>query len=101
MKQCDTCWIPEGQLRLYGYDATPCGGYRPSDSFSSRSECLDYAEWASTRFMVASSRVLSGDTGMAALASASDMVRWRPEEYRRKVDPARRAPAYVLILDLT
>ena len=72
---------------------------------------LDYAEGASTRFMVASGGVLSEgyghdgpgvylgngqteaylkDMGMAALASAWAMARRRSKEYRRKVDAATR-----------
>ena len=48
---------------LWACGATPCGGSRPSDSFLSRSEGLDHAEGASTRFMVASGGVLSEGYG--------------------------------------
>ena len=47
--------------RLCG--ATPCGGSRPSDSLMPRSKWLDYAEGASTGFMVASGGVLSEGYG--------------------------------------
>ena len=40
-----------------------CGGSRPSDSFLPRSEGLDHDEGAPTRFMVASSGVLSEGYG--------------------------------------
>ena len=46
-----------------GIGATPCGGSRPSDSFLSRSEWLDHAEGAPTRFIVESGGVLSEGYG--------------------------------------
>ena len=41
------------------------------------------------------------DTGMAGLASAWAIARRRPQEYRRKLDAGRAAPAYVPTPDLT
>ena len=80
--------------------ATPCEGYRPSNSLLSRSEWLDHAEAASTRFMVVSGGILSEgygpggsgvclgdgqteacleDMGVTGLASAWAMARRRPK----------------------
>ena len=77
--------------------ATPCGGFRLSDSFLRGSERMDHGEGASTGFMVASGGVLGyghdghgvclgdsqteaylKDTGMTGLASAWAMARQRP-----------------------
>ena len=41
------------------------------------------------------------DIGMTGLASAWTMARWRPEEYRRKVDAATRCSGGRPIPDLT
>ena len=58
------------------------------NTFLPRSEGLDHAEGAPTRFMVASSGVLSGGYGHGGSAWA--MSRRRPKEYRRKVDAGTR-----------
>ena len=59
---CETSHLQSSGARatpLWACGATPCGGFRPSDSFLSRSEELDHAEGAPTRFMIASGGVLS------------------------------------------
>ena len=49
-----TCLVRVNHLTsLRACGATPCRGYRPSASFLSRSEGLEHAEGASTRFMAA------------------------------------------------
>ena len=88
-----------GKWPLWACGASPCEGSRTSDSFLSRSEGLDHAEGAPTRFMAASGGVLSKgyghggsgvclgdgqteaylkDMDMTGLASAWAMARRRP-----------------------
>ena len=60
----------------------------PIGLFLSRSEGLVHVEGAPTWLRQAESYLK--DTGVAVLASAWAMARWRPKEYRRKVDAATR-----------
>ena len=66
-----------------------------------RSEWLDHAEGASTRYMVRQVKAYLRDRGMTGLASAWPMARRRPKEYRREVDAATRCSDVCPIPDLT
>ena len=66
--------VREHKLRLYGHVARHCRGSRPSDSFLSRSEGLNYAEVASTGFMVASGGVLSEGYGHSGNGGPGDCL---------------------------
>ena len=74
---------------LWARGAPPFGGSRPSDSFLSKSEGMDRAEWG-VHTLHGCVRFYLRDTGMAGLASAWAMARRRLKEYRRKVDAATR-----------
>ena len=65
-------------MPLWACGATPCGKSR-----------LDHSKGASDRTRLRQVESYLKDTGMAALALAWAMARWRPK-YRRKVDAATR-----------
>ena len=75
---------------LWACGATPYGGFRPSDSFLSRSEGLVHAEGRPHASWLRKLKSYLKDAGMVGLASAWEMARRRPKEYRRKVDAATR-----------
>ena len=79
--------------------ATSCGGSRPSDPFLSRSDGLDHAEGAPTRFMLASGGVLSEGYGHGGpgvcLGDGQTEAEGVPAQGGRDAALLRRMPPYL------